>query len=861
MGNLTIQDILPLCEKPTRYLGCEINTIKKEKDSVKLNISLIFPDLYEIGTSHFGIQILYSILNNHPSIAAERAFYPGPDMENFLRTEKIPFFSLESKRPVNSFDIVGFSLLYELNYTNIISILDLSNIPFLASERNRSHPLVIAGGPCTFNPEPVADIFDAMVIGDGEDIIIEMSEKWISWKEGGGKEKIDLLKLWSGIQGVYIPSFFKPVYKNTPEIKNISDYLGMEPQFPDYTGVKRAIVPDIDIISTPESPIVPFGKPVHDRLRIEIARGCSRGCRFCQAGIIYRPVREKSVDHILEIAKNGIKKTGYDDISLLSLSTGDYSDLTGLIRKLMNDCGNQDDYLNHTAISLPSIRADVLSPELMTLIKRVRKTGFTIAPEAGTDRLRKVINKGLTEKEIIDTVKNAFELGWKIIKLYFMVGLPTETEEDIQGIVDLVKTLRRIPFGKGRKPALNVSVTSFIPKAHTPFQWVTQLSYEKSQEKIGWLKKNLELHGVQFKWQDPKVSLLEGIFARGDRRLTPALISAYQKGCKMDGWRDHFNFDLWKEALADNQYDIYQSGISEMNTSDPLPWDHIDSLVKKSFFIDEWHKALQSEFTEDCRNGACSGCGICDFDTIKPVVFDHHSDQASFSFPETVSASNNTNRSGNLELSFNYTISFSKQDDARFLSHLELVNIVMRAIKRADLPIKFSKGFHPLPKISFDDPLPVGTETLEDFLYLVLEKYIDPDLILTKMQNELPQGLLFHSCRPEIKKGRNHHYNRVRYMIHSKIRPFEEPPLTHFFLQEKFLSAKISKNGKKKEIDLRSPVLNIEFTDSHKLTMVLKSDLNFSVRPSEIIKAIFHFSDTEIKSLRIIKMQAYEHTF
>lgn len=860
MSNRTIQDIVPLCEKPSRYLGCEINHIKKEEASVKLKMALIFPDLYEIGTSHFGIQILYSILNAHPDIAAERAFYPGHDMENYLRTEKIPFSSLETKRPISGFDIVGFSLLYELNYTNILSILDMSNIPFLSSERKSDHPFIIAGGPSTFNPEPVADIFDAMVVGDGETVIIEMAESWISWKEKDGKDKEALLKRWSEIQGVYIPSFFKPVYKSDPLNRIISDVEGLEITFPHYSRVKRAIIPDIDQMPTPDSPIVPFGKPVHDRFRIEIARGCSRGCRFCQAGIIYRPVREKSVDHIYEIAVKGIQKTGYDDISLLSLSTGDYSDLTGLIRRLMNGCGEKNPYLNHTAVSLPSVRADMLSPELMNLIKRVRKTGFTIAPEAGTDRLRRVINKGLTEEEIIDTVKSAFQLGWKVIKLYFMVGLPTETNEDIQGIVDLVKKLRNIPFGKGRKPTLNVSVTTFIPKAHTSFQWIRQLSYEESREKISWLKKSLELHGVQFKWQDPEVSLLEGIFSRGDRRLTPLLISAYKKGCKLDGWHDHFNFSLWKEAFTDHNFDIYQFGITDIQTGCALPWDHIDSMVKKEFLIEEWHKALRCDFTADCRKNPCSGCGICDFKTIQPILFDTLSQRDDLPINQAFLDFKNINHQKNNEISFEYTISFSKQDEARFLGHLELINIVMRAIKRAGVPISFSKGFHPLPKLSFEDPLPVGTETLENFLFISLERPVDPHTIIEAMNQELPRGIRFHRCALETKKKRRlSEVEQTIYAIYSKERPFEQERLDHFFLQENFLFSKISKNGQKKEIDLRSQVLTISCSDSHNLSMVLKKEPNCSVRPTDVIKSLFHFSDTETQSLRVIKMPPYEN--
>ncbi|MBU0993721.1 MAG: TIGR03960 family B12-binding radical SAM protein [Proteobacteria bacterium] len=850
MGNLMIQDILPFCEKPSRYLGCETNIIKKKSGSVKLNISLVFPDLYEIGTSHFGIQILYSILNSHNDIAAERVFYPGADIEDILRAGNIPLFSLESKRPLQSFDIVGFSLLYELNYTNIISILDLSHIPFLASERDNTYPFIIAGGPCTFNPEPVADIFDAMVIGDGENIILEMSEKWISWKQAKTNSKSTLLEMWSELPGVYIPSFFKPVYNGDCNNNPLDGFTDIVPIYSHYTKVKKAVLPDIDKNSFPESPIVPFGKPVHDRLRIEIARGCSRGCRFCQAGMIYRPVRERSVDTILTITENAIKNTGYNDISLLSLSTGDYSDLAGLISQLMGGGHGNNSCFNHTAISLPSIRADVLTPELMSLIKRVRKTGFTIAPEAGTDRLRKVINKGLTEKEIIDTVQNAFNLGWKVIKLYFMVGLPTETEEDLTGIVDLVKKLKSLKGSKGRKPTLNVSVTTFIPKAHTPFQWMAQIGFEESMAKIFRLKKILEIPGVQFKWQDPKVSLLEGIWARGDRRLTPVLISAYKKGCKLDGWRDYFNFDLWKEAFQEENVDITRVNFKYNDFDNSLPWDHIDSGVKKSFLVNEWHHALKSEFTEDCRNGSCSGCGVCDFKEIKPVLFNKINIQSFVNATDPLQLSTSNSQ----QTGFKYFISFSKQGMAKYLSHLELVNIIMRAIKRTDIPVQFSNGFHPKPKISFDDPLPVGIETLEDFFYFELTEYINPETIEKKLNSDLPEGILINSCRQKVHQSKHIQTSPVRYLLHSSNCIFDETCLNIFFLQEKCILIKTNKKGQKKEIDLKKLVLKIELLDSYNLLMLLIFESGLSVRPSEIIKTVFSFSDNEIKPIRILKV-------
>ena len=513
----SLDDILPFVEKPSRYLGSEINIVRKDPGRVKLRFVLAFPDLYEIGTSHFGMQILYHILNADPDIAAERVFAPGMDMETILRNTGRPLFSLESRESISRFDIIGFSLLYELNYTNILTILDLAHIPFLASERSPAHPLIIAGGPCTCNPEPVAEFFDAIVVGEGEDVILEMTAAWLRWKEDARSEKESLLKRWSQIEGVYIPSFFK-FRIDDRGIQTVT------PRYSNYTKIRRAIVPDLDKISFPEKPIIPFGNPVHDRLRLEVSRGCTRGCRFCQAGMIYRPVRERSPEHLLSLSANSIAATGYEDISLLSLSTGDYGCIIPLMERLMARFASE-----HVAVSLPSLRAGTLTPELMKLIKKVRKTGFTIAPEAGSQRLRDVINKNISEKEIVDTVKDAFNLGWQVIKLYFMIGLPTETDEDLEALVGLVKKLRKIKDPNGRRGKINVSVATFIPKSHTPFQWAGQISLAESQSKINWLHHQLRLPGIQFKWQNPEVSRLEGLWARGDRRLSRLLIAPIRK--------------------------------------------------------------------------------------------------------------------------------------------------------------------------------------------------------------------------------------------------------------------------------------------------------------------------------------------
>ncbi|MCP4160988.1 MAG: TIGR03960 family B12-binding radical SAM protein [Deltaproteobacteria bacterium] len=825
--NSNIFEILSKVEQPSRYLGTEVNSVLKDYNKTELSMALVFPDSYEIGISHFGLQILYDILNNRDDITAERVYAPEPDLMDQLKENNLEVFALESKRAVKDFDIVGFSLLYELNYTNILYILENSGIPFLSKDRDDSFPIIIAGGPCAFNPEPVADFFDAIIIGDGEKAIIDISDKYIEWKKEG-KSKKDLLKEWSEIDGVYIPSFFEVSYDD-------NNLQILKPVYEEYKSVKKAIVPELDFKPFPEKPIVPYSRPVHDRLRLEIARGCSRGCRFCQAGMIYRPVRERSLKNILEITEKSIKKTGFEDISLLSLSTGDYGCLHQLMQGLMEQY--KDDKIS---VSLPSIRAGKLTPELMELIKKVRKTGFTIAPEAGTQRLRDVINKGIDEDEIVKTVESAFSLGWKVIKLYFMVGLPTETKEDLEGIVALVKKLVKLKPSHGKKSQINVSVSTFIPKSHSPFQWFGQNSLEVSKDKIFWLKDNLNIKGVNFKWGKPDVSMLEGIFARGDRKLSELLISAYSKGCIFDGWTDRFNKQKWDEAILECGIDTGFYITRDRDINEKLPWDHIKSGVDKSFFVDEYKKAEEGSLTEDCRDGECSSCGICDFDLIEPKVF-NDSDPYEYEKKSVYE--------GDYK---NIKITYSKRGSGKFFGHLEMVNIFQRALKRVSVPVKFTQGFHPKPKMSFGNPLPISVESNFEYFKISVPQSFDYGSIKDELNSSLPEGLLIVGTEIFDKIHEKRLYSATYEVTPKETGLFDIEKLENYKITDKYIVFKTNKKGVSKEIDIKDRVISAKL-DGLKLILEIKTESGKSIRPHLFMKEIFLMDENVINSSTIVK--------
>ena len=833
MSKPSVQDILTTIEQPSRYLGTETNAVRKDHSRVELRIALAFPDLYDIGTSHFGMQILYHLLNQRQDTVAERVFAPGIDMQDRLKAMGRPLTSLESGRPLGEFDIIGFSLLYELNYTNILGMLDLAGIAFLSNQRAEKNPLIIAGGPCTCNPEPVADIFDAMVIGDGEKVVVEMVERWMLWRKEKQNNKQALLKWWSEIEGVYIPSFFETVVDD-------SGRLRLQPKYSYYTGIKRSVIQDLDQAAFPENPIIPFGRPVHDRLRLEVARGCTRGCRFCQAGMIYRPVRERSPNTLLAMADRSLNHTGYEDLSLLSLSTGDYSCIEALMQALMDRCA-----ADHIAISLPSLRAGTLTPELMSLIKKVRKTGFTIAPEAGSQRLRNAINKNINEKEIVETVENAFVLGWQVIKLYFMIGLPTETGEDLNAIVDLVEQLRKLKTPDRRRGQINVSVATFIPKPHTPFQWVGQIPLDVARQKIRRLRDKLKGPGIQFKWQPPEVSQIEGLWARGDRRLGRLLTKAYRLGCRFDGWSDHFSYALWQEACRLEDVSIESYAEQQRELSEPLPWDHIDTGVSKEYLQIEYKKALSGELTEDCRSGTCNQCSVCDFEKIAPVLFSQCDTELPKKTP-SVGAPLPTFRK--------LLVTFSKKGSARFLGHLEMANIFVRAFRRSDVRLKYSEGYHPKPKLAFLDALPVGMESHQEYLVINVSGGGDPGNIVSRLNSNLPEGLqITDCCNLPVGADKTGDFI-VTYRIVSDEGIFDEIQIDAGMKKTEWIMKRTNRKGKIRQIDLRPAVLGLEWVSASELNLTLQSTPGHIVRPGVVVAYLFGLPPDNLRHLRTTKL-------
>ncbi|MCX7785380.1 MAG: TIGR03960 family B12-binding radical SAM protein [candidate division WOR-3 bacterium] len=729
--DVTLKKILPLVTKPIRYTGGEYNLYIKNPENQPIYFGLIMPEVYEIGMSNYGLKILYSILNRQKNVIAERTYAPWLDFGEKLKEHNVPLYSLESKRPLKKFDILGFSLQSELSYTNVLYILDLSGIPLLAKDRNEKDPLIIAGGPCCVNPLPIQDFFDCFVIGDGEEVILEIVDVYENWNR---RHRADLLKMLSQIEGIYVP-----LINNRNKI------------------IKRRVISSLKEEDFPYPPIVPICEIVHDRLTIEIARGCSRGCRFCQAGIINRPVRRRMIPEILRLAERGMRSTGWEEVSLLSLSASDYPDLEELVTQLCRQTVKRK-----VAISLPSMRGEDLNEQLLKSILAIKKTGLTFAPETCNARLQSLINKDIAQENIFHSIALASSAGWRSIKLYFMIGLPGEDFTDLDAIALLVNTAAKI----AKHSMIKLSINQFIPKPHTPLQW-TEFEKPKSiKEKIAYLRQQLKhRRNIIPKWENVDVSYIQAILARGDEKLNPVVLEVYKNNGVFQDWTEKFNVEVWQKSFEQHQIDV-SNYLRAKQLAEPLPWDFIDVGIEKTFLKNEYLKALNYEKTPDCRI-ECQQCGIKNCDMAKISCSSNLNKEKKtaiqvniYSNPEKTFKQNDTGhsdtienqqksvttnwqlprlehndfmsyptRNGELNLNVKVRFKYTVGESFRFAGHLDIVRAIYRALRRSELPIAFSKGYSPHPLVSFGPPLPVGVISHSEYFDIEMTRYYSGNIV------------------------------------------------------------------------------------------------------------------------------------
>lgn len=807
-----------LFQGPSRYINSEVNSIhKNEHKKTIISSILAFPDTYEIGMSHLGLKILYDIINSLPYASAERAFSPWLDFEEYLRKNNLPLSSLESNTPLKDFDIVGFSLQYELSYTTVLNMLNLGGIPLYAEERlnERCHlPLIIAGGPCTVNPHPMSPFIDAFLIGDGEAAIVELFEKAMQWKLNGDRDRKTLLREIAGIEGFYVPLVHKPEDK-----------------------IKRRFILNLDDAPYPLKPVIPYAGIVHDRIAIEVSRGCTMGCRFCQAGIIYMPLRMRSPENVLDIAEKSLNNTGYEEVSLTSLNAGDYPHLLHVMKEFNSRYGR-----SKISLSLPSLRVASINKDMLKEIRLVKKTGFTMAPEAATERLRGVINKNFSEEDYERALHALFSEGWLNLKLYFMIGLPLEKDEDIEAIPQMVmKALKIAKKNTQRFVNMSVTISPFIPKPHTPFQWYGQSPIEDISRKLLYLKNAIGRKKIKFKGHNEKMNFLEAVFARGDENLSNLIFAAWQSGCRLDAWSEVFDFNKWQDAMDKTSIDGKMYSERDLALDSSLPWDNIDCGVSKAYLYKEYEKALLPEKTPDCRL-LCTACGL---ECSKSIKNEHKDDNA-------IAQAGGEDSLGIIEgKPLRIRVQFSKSGILRYLSHHELINVILRGLRRAKIPLLFSQGFHPAPLVSFCPPLSVGVAGEREYFDMEVSAPFDIISYIDKLNLTLPEGINIEKMVIISKEelSLNSFISRYEYKIIDAGGKIQMP-------EAGFKTLVVKRNDV--EIDISQCVEDIVFMedkgDAPVIKIILADKDTLKVRLGEIIGAVFKAS---LKDLEITRTHMY----
>ncbi len=827
----SVHRVLRDVTRPARYAGGELNIIRKEHHR-RTTVCLAFPDVYDIGQSYIGFHILYHVLNGRDDIACERTFAPWPDMEQVMREHGLPLWSLESFTPLGRFDVVGFTLQYELHYTTVLNMLDLAGIPLDAADRTADHPLVVGGGTCAVNPEPMAQYFDAFLIGDGEEAFPEMLDA-IAAAKAEYLAKPDILKRLATIDGVYVPSLYLPI--TGPD----GAFLGMQAAEGASPMVHSRVVTELKREYYPEKPLVPLAEVVHDRLAVEIMRGCPHGCRFCGAGMTYRPFRARPAEDILAQIKAAVDNTGFEDISFVSLSTTDYPGIDTLVSRVSAALAGRG-----VSLSLSSLRADTFSLSLARAASGGRKPTLTFALEAGTQRLRDVINKQLTEEQLFQTMVIALETGFSRIKLYLMVGLPTETDEDVEATIELLNRLgRRMRDFPGAR--LNVTVAPFSPKPHTPFQWEAQEPAAALEEKLARIRGGLRSRNVQISRTDPNLAMLEGRLGRGGRDLAPLIRSAWERGSRLDGWSEHFNWDLWRGVFADHGVDL-AAGEPARDPGRPLPWSHIHTGVDPSFLLAERDRAVRNETTPECRE-RCSACGpwapFC-------AAADRMRSHANPS-PEPSSRALRDGRFGRRPKPVaarasavpvpgtRLRVKYIKDGAIVFTSHRDLIRIFDRTLRRAGIPVAYSQGFHPHPKFSFGEPLPLGFSSRAEYIDISLSSPFPA--FHDVLRRHMPPGLEVVAVQsiPEKAESLVSTVTSIEYFVRTPVTPELAATVERITVADRIEVERTTKKGSR-TVDIRPGIRDLRpAKGGDGIVILLSLDPETAVKPSEALALVF----------------------